>query len=235
LPGQLQALPVIQPGEIPAPEITRTLSDAARELALARLEPDPTLQRLVRAVHHMTLALGDATLFGTGRYLYSLVARAEALEQAGADAWLVVAYRDAIRYTARPDLWTPPGGESWYGEALERLRQVHLAMEHRRVGAPRELERMDRWGGRLFERRRTLPGPLRLLLSPARSAEERSYRCNLLLAYGASDRIRDAAARLLSHKRGPVAREALTTELAALASAAIRERSEHPIDFGRYA
>ena len=67
LPGQLQALPTIQPGEIPAAEITRTLGDAARELALARLEPDPTMQRLVRAVHHMTLALADATQFGTGR------------------------------------------------------------------------------------------------------------------------------------------------------------------------
>lgn len=236
LPGQLQALPTIQPGEIPAPEITRTLGDAARELALARLEPDPTLQRLVRAVHHMTLALGDATLFGTGRYRYSLVERAAALEHVGTDAWLLAAYRDAIRYTARPDLWTPPGGESWYGEALERLRQVHLAMEHRRVGAPRELERLVRWGGRLFEDEgRALPGPLRLLLSPALSTEERSYRCNLLLAYGASDRLRDGAARLLSHRRRPVARETLASELSALANAATQERGEHPIDLGRYA
>jgi len=237
LPGQLQALPTIRPGEIPAAEITRTLGDAARELALARLEPDPTLQRLVRALHHMTLALGDATLFGSGRYLYSLVERAEALQQSGADPWLVVAYRDAVRYTARPDLWTPPGGESWYGEALERLRQVHLAMEHRRVGAPRELERLARWGGRLFEekRRTALPAPLQLLLSPALPTEERSYRCNVLLAYGASDRLRDAAARLLSHKRRPVAREALAAELSALARTATLEHSEHPIDFGRYA
>jgi hypothetical protein len=239
LPGQLQALRMIQPNQIPASEITRLLSDAARELALARLEADPALERLVRALHHSVLALGDATLLGMGRYVHSLVERASVLESAGTDAWLTAAYRDAIRYTSRPDLWTPPGGETWYGEALEQLRQVHLAMEHRRVGAPRDLERLARWGGRLFEDGArgsgALPGPLRLLFARGLRTEERAYRCNLLLAYGASEPIRGAAARLLAGKGRPLARERLAAELSALANTAVREVRPQPIDLARYA
>ena len=226
------------PRDIPVEELGRLLANRAVGLALTNLErePDRDLRR-ARHGHKAVLACGDARLLAAHRYPATVAARAVELEglvaAPGIGPELVVAYHDAARFRARPDLWRP-ASESlphWYERILALVRDRHLGFEAWRVGAPREPLAAARWTGRFYPE---LPDvrPGGSAVSALRAAvrervplwpwvghpRERLARAAIALAYAPDDRdARSVAARLLGHAPEPHTDDALHARLGVLA------------------
>jgi hypothetical protein len=110
-------------------------------LALESLRPRVDEARAVAAMQRAILAVGDALLLMRGQYADTLRARAEALDNVCTSAALRAGYRDAIEWTARPDLWKPESTdmETWLASARRWLCAAHLEAEAMHVGTPRDL------------------------------------------------------------------------------------------------
>ncbi len=211
----LNELRAIESRQVPLDEVGRLLANRAVGIALSNLEAIDRDLRRIRHGHKAVLACGDARLFAAGCYRPNLAARLQELERLaptpaiGID--LVAAYRDAVAFRVRPDLWRPKTGTvaAWYEDIRARVGRWHLAFECWRTGCPDDPERFARWTGRLYER---LPDVRRgaAALSAVRAhvqgvapllpyhghVRERLARVAVALAYG-DERARSVAARLL--------------------------------------
>ncbi len=212
------AIRTLTPRQVPLDECGRLLANRAVGLALSNLEVTDHDLRRARHGHKAVLACGDVQLLAADRYLPTVAERLEQLEQlAGAPAvgeTLVEAYRDAVAFRARPDLWRPPGGDlnRWYATTRERIGMWHLAYEAFRVGSPPSPAAFGAFRGRLFPAMPDVrPGgaivsALRLraqgvggLLPWVGHPRERLARVAVALAYGhQAPGARAAAARLLA-------------------------------------
>lgn len=201
--------------DIPSTECARLLGNRATGLALSNLEVDFDLRR-ARHGHKMVLALGDAILLLANRYEGRVAARALALQALRASpnvgAELADAYRDAMRFRARPDQWHPEGElDDWYASILRLARDRHLRFEHMRIGTPNSVEGYAEFEGALFpssagvaSMRDALASVRANLKLGVRSLAHRSHprerllRASILLAYEPTNRsAREKAANLL--------------------------------------
>ncbi len=202
----LERIRPVEPRDVPLDECGRLLANRATGIALSNLEAEDRDLRCARHAHKAVLAAGDARLLTANRYSGTFAERLAVIEQlAHAPAvgpTLVDAYRDAVAFRARPDAWTPPGGDlrRWYARTCDDVGRWHLDYEAWRVGAPFTPRAFARWRGRLYRRAPDLRRGGRAFAA-ARAAlrreapllpwlghpRERLARVSVLLAYGAHD------------------------------------------------
>lgn len=136
----LDSVRALKVRDIPLSEGGRLLANRAVGLALSNLEEDYDLRR-ARHAHKMVLALGDVSLLSANRYAGTLAARLGELESLrsapSVGDELVDAFRDAIQFRARPDLWKPKGSlDHWYASIRQLAKEQHLRFESFRIGTP---------------------------------------------------------------------------------------------------
>ena len=151
----LARMPLLSPRQVPLEECGRLLANRAVGLALSNLEPPVDTRRMARHAHKAVRACGDALLLAADRYQPRQSQRAAQLEALrGAPAVgeeLAEAYRDAVAFASRPDLWRPSIDFSdWYAKMRALAGRAHLAFEAWRVATPMQPQAFARWPGRLY-------------------------------------------------------------------------------------
>jgi hypothetical protein len=131
------AIPRREPAQLREEEAALALCEGFVALALSALEEDPSTDNAVDSLQRAVLACGDSLLLRRGHYADTLAARASALDAIHASAVLRAAYRDAIVFSARPDLWKPESGDlqSWYETTRRALADAIVHAEAERLGS----------------------------------------------------------------------------------------------------
>jgi hypothetical protein len=244
-PALCLAIPRREPAELRWQEAAFALCEGLVPLALSGLTAGEqhagTLDRMQRAV----LACGDALLLRRGSYADTLAARADALDKLHASAVLRAAYRDAIRYCARPDAWQPESGDrqNWLQTTRRVLADAVVNAEAERLGSARTLAGfLDHEGPLFCEPGRAPPAVLsrvlRALPLPSLRDEhahpvERLLRASVALALAPrSPECRTRAAEQLALPASLATDAALASALRALAADALpSSRLEQPFAF----
>jgi hypothetical protein len=140
-PALSLAIPRREPDQLRWQETAFALCEGFVALALSGLEADASDAGPVGCMQRAVLGCGDALLLRRGQYADTLSARADALDAIHASASLRAAYRDAIAFCARPDIWTPESADlaSWLETLRRALAETIVHAEAERLGSERDL------------------------------------------------------------------------------------------------
>jgi hypothetical protein len=245
-PSLAQTIPDLSATGLRWDEPTFTLCEGLVALALATLDAGVAWTTQVERMQRAVLACGDALLLRRDQYAETLRARAEALRAAHAGAALCAGHAEARRWSIRPDLWSPEGGdlEAWLESTRRWLATCYLDFEAEHTGTPRDLLGYVDHGRPLLAepkgtRRlsvalatRALSRKLPLVSSWGMAPLELLLRCSVALAFAPRDpACRRAAARLLGlpgAARAARSNGELADGLHALATRALSDPIGHP-------
>lgn len=140
-PALSLAIPRREPDQLRWQEMGFALSEGLVALALSGLSSDAAAPTAVAGMQRAILGCGDALLLRRGQYADTLGARADALDAIHASAVLRAAYRDAIAFCSRPDVWAPESGDpgSWQETMRRALADAIVHAEAERLGSARDL------------------------------------------------------------------------------------------------
>lgn len=227
-------------------EAAFALCDELVALALSMLDTSATWPARVERMQRAVLACGDALLLRRGQYAVTLHARLGALGAAQAGAALRAGYADALRWSARPDLWAPEGCDlpAWLDSTRRWLAASYLDLEAEHLGTERDLL------GYIEHRRPLLLEPdrqsklskglatialshqLPMLARWCAQPLELLLRCSVALAFAPRDpACRNVAAQLLRvprASRGASSNAELADKLRELAAQALHDPFGHP-------
>jgi hypothetical protein len=246
-PRLVSSIPRTDAADLRSDEAAYVLCDSLSALALVTLGTQDARGdvQAVAAMQRAVLACGDALLLIRGQYADTLRARAEALDNVCNSAALRAGYRDAIEWTARPDMWQPEMSDvpTWLASARRWLAAAYLEAEAMHLGSARDLigyldhpailyvDGADGHASRSYWPhllRRGSPDVARIALP----ALDRLLRSSVALAFGAHlPACRQRAAALL--RLPPMARSSATDttlalSLRALARTTLYDPKGHP-------
>jgi hypothetical protein len=242
-PALCLAVPRLEPSQLRWQEPVLSQCEGLTALALATLTADGDQSTTTDRMHRAVIACVDALLLRRGRYADTLSARAAALDAVHASALLRAAYRDAVRYCARPDAWLPESGDlaSFRHAARRALTDAVVHAEAERLGGARSVLGYVRSAEPLFRDPAALAPSrlqraLRALAVRSRRASwrsdpvERLLRASVALALApGSPECRACAAEQLAVDGANDADRALAAALRELAGRALTSsRFEHP-------